>query len=354
MSEDILFERRGGLGLVTLNRPQALNALTHAMALALDRQLADWARDDRVRMVAITGAGEKAFCAGGDIRALHAAGPEGGAANFGFYADEYRMNARIARFPKPYVAFMDGIVMGGGVGVAVHGSHRVAGDRTLFAMPETGIGLFPDVGGTHFLPRLPGETGMWLGLTGARLKAADAVAAGVCDLFIPSARHAEAVAALQAAAPDSVGEVLTGLASAPEGATLPDLRPLIDRLFSGATLEAVVAALAAEPGDWAQAQLAAMRTKSPTSLALTFRQLRAGRGLGFSEAMRLEYRLARFCMTHPDFYEGVRAVIIDKDNRPHWSPPSIEAIDPAAIAAAFAPLGPDELDLDETGPGAPA
>lgn len=344
---DILFERRGVLGLVTLNRPAALNALTHPMALALEAQLADWAGDPAVRVVAIVGAGEKAFCAGGDIRVLHGVGPEGGAANFGFYADEYRLNTRIKRFPKPYVAFMDGIVMGGGVGVSLHGSHRVAGERTLFAMPETGIGLFPDVGGTWFLPRLPGQVGLWLGLTGARLKAADALAAGVCDLFVPRANHAAALAALAACEGSraAVDAALAPLAEAVEGATLPALRPMVDRLFAAETLAALVAGLQADGSDWALAQAATIATKSPTSLALTFRQLRLGGSLDFAACMALEYRLARFCMTHPDFYEGVRAVIIDKDNAPRWSPPTLEALDPAVIDAAFAPLGAKELDL---------
>jgi enoyl-CoA hydratase/carnithine racemase len=344
---DILFEQRGGLGLVTLNRPAALNALTHPMALALDAQLADWARDPAVRVVAIVGAGEKAFCAGGDIRALHAVGPEGGAANFAFYAEEYRLNTRIKRFPKPYVAFMDGIVMGGGVGLSLHGSHRIAGERTLFAMPETGIGLFPDVGGTWFLPRLPGQVGMWLGLTGARLKAADALAAGVCDLFVPRAQHPAALAALAACDGSRVGvdAALAPFAEAVEGATLPGLRPAIDRLFAAEALEALVAGLHADGSAWATAQAAAIATKSPTSLALTFRQLRLGASLDFAACMALEYRLARFCMTHPDFYEGVRAVIIDKDNAPRWSPPSLDAVDPAVIDSAFAPLGAAELDL---------
>ena len=344
---DILFERRGGLGLVTLNRPAALNALTHEMALALDAQLAAWAIDPAVRVVAIVGAGEKAFCAGGDIRAMHAAGPEGGVANFAFYADEYRLNTRIKRFPKPYVAFMDGIVMGGGVGVSIHGSHRIAGERTLFAMPETGIGLFPDVGGTWFLPRLPGQVGMWLGLTGARLKTADVLAAGVCDLCIPASRREDALAALVACegTRSGVDAALGPFVATPEGATLPALRREIDRLFAADSLPALVAGLRADGSDWALAQAATIATKSPTSLSLTFRQVRLGASLDFAACMALEYRLARFCMTHPDFYEGVRAVIIDKDNAPRWSPPSLDAVDPAVIDGAFEPLGGEELDL---------
>ena len=341
-TDGIRFEVRGRLGLITLDRPEAMNALSHAMALALEARLADWAEDDRIGAVAIRGAGERAFCAGGDIRALHAAGPENGARNFAFYADEYRLNARIKRFPKPYVAFMDGVAMGGGVGISVHGSLRVAGDRTLFAMPETGIGLFPDVGGTFFLPRLPGETGMWLALTGARLKTADAVAAGVCDLHLPSAETGAALEDLAAGATPE--EAVRSRAAEPSGAALPGLRPAVDRCFAGGSVEAVLEALAAEGTGWAEAQRAAILSKSPSSTRIAFRQLRMGREMAFEDCMRLEYRLARWCMTHPDFYEGVRATILDKDGAPRWRPATLAEADEAAVADAFAPL-PDGGDL---------
>jgi enoyl-CoA hydratase len=339
MSEsDILFERRGRLGLVTLNRPKALNALTHAMALALEDRLLAWREDDAVGWVAIVGAGEKGFCAGGDIRALYEAGREDGARNFAFYADEYRLNALIHGYPKPYVAFMDGVTMGGGVGVSVHGSHRVAGDATLFAMPETGIGLFPDVGGTWFLPRLPGETGMWLALTGARLRAADAVAAGVCDLYVPSARLHDALGALEVEHPDVV---LPSLGATPKAGALPALRPAIDRLFAGESVEAVLSALEMDVSDWARAQRETILSKSPTSTRIAFRQMREGRRLDFPACMALEYGLARFCMTRPDFYEGVRATIIEKTGAPSWRPATLDEADDAFVAPAFAPL-PEE------------
>jgi enoyl-CoA hydratase len=352
---DILFETRGGLGLVTLNRPQALNALTHAMALRLEQQLDHWAADDAILAVAIRGAGEKAFCAGGDIRALYDAGRPGGErgrANFGFYADEYRLNAKIKRYAKPYVSLMDGIVMGGGVGVSIHGSHRVAGDRTLFAMPETGIGLFPDVGGTFFLPRMPGETGMFAGLTGARFRAADAVRAGVCDLYVPSERHAallDALAAMTLDGRDARAEVDWILEAharhAPGETPVADQRDAIDRCFSGASVEAVLAALAGEGTEWAEAQAATIATKSPICTRIAFRQIRDGAGLDFEACMALEYRLARFCMTAPDFYEGVRAVIIDKDNAPNWMPATLAEADEESVAPAFAPIGEEELSL---------
>ena len=335
---DILFERRGRLGLITLNRPKALNALTHDMALALERQLDLWRDDPGVAVVAIQGAGDKAFCAGGDIRVLYDAGRPGGANgrnNWQFYADEYRLNTKIKRYPKPYVALMDGIVMGGGVGVSVHGSLRIATERTLFAMPETGIGLFPDVGGTWFLPRLPGQVGMWLGLTGSRLRGADTVAAGVCDRFVEAAELPSFLDALAA------GEV----PSAPLDRPALEHRDEIDRTFAGDSVESILTALECAGSDWAARQRASILAKSPTCTRIALRQIRAGAGLDFEDCMRLEYRLARFCMTRPDFYEGVRAVILDKDNAPQWNPATLAEADDAHVAPAFALLGEEELVL---------
>jgi len=186
---DVLFEMRGAVGLITLNRPSALNALTRDMCLRMSEQLRQWARDEKISLVVVRGAGDRAFCAGGDIKALYESGKAGTRYVTDFYADEYRLNTLIKEYSKPYVALIDGITMGGGVGVSVHGSHRVAGDKTVFAMPETGIGLFPDVGGSYFLPRLPGALGMYLALTGARLKTADALYAGIATHYVPSVRH---------------------------------------------------------------------------------------------------------------------------------------------------------------------
>ncbi|MHA1528301.1 MAG: enoyl-CoA hydratase/isomerase family protein [Alphaproteobacteria bacterium] len=332
---DILFERRGRLGLITLNRPKALNALTHDMALALERQLDDWRDDDAVAVVAIQGTGDKAFCAGGDIRVLYDAGRADGRNNWQFYADEYRLNTKIKRYPKPYVSIMDGIVMGGGVGVSVHGSLRIATERTMFAMPETGIGLFPDVGGTWFLPRLPGQVGMWLGLTGSRLRGADTVAAGVCDWLVQSAEL-----------PSLLNALATGdMPAAPSERPALEHRDEIDRIFAGDSVESILAALDHSGLDWAAKQRASILAKSPTCTRIAFRQIREGAGLDFEDCMRLEYRLARFCMTRPDFYEGVRAVIIDKDNAPQWNPATLAEADDAQVAPAFAPLGDEELVL---------
>jgi len=332
---DILFERRGKLGLITLNRPTRLSALTHGMLLRLERQLVLWRDDDAVEVVAIQGAGERAFCAGGDIRVLYEQGLVDGRRNFKLYADEYRLNTKIKRFPKPYVGLMDGVVMGGGVGLSVHGALRVATERTVFAMPETGIGLFPDVGGTYFLPRLPGQVGMWLGLTGNRLRGADAVAGGVCDLMVESGELPHLIEAL------AEGELPAPAADRPALAHFYD----IDTLFQGDSVEAILAALAEAGTEWAAREREMILTKSPMATRIAFRQLREGAGLEFEDCMRLEYRLARFCMTQPDFYEGVRAVIIDKDHRPNWSPATLEEADDACVAPAFEPLGEDELPL---------
>lgn len=340
---DILFERRGKLGLVTLNRPEALNALTHAMALRLDRQLDIWRDDPTVAVVAIQGASDRAFCAGGDIRALYDAGREDGRNNWQFYADEYRLNTKIKRYAKPYVSLMDGIVMGGGVGVSIHGKLRIATERTVFAMPETGIGLFPDVGGTFFLPRLPGRIGMWLGLTGSRLKGQDVVRAGVCDLFIESTRLPDLVEVM---AHDSDWKAVFMGAGARRD-VLGDLpeTPEIHYLFSFGSVELTLKALTDDGTEWAKRQHDTILTKSPTCTRIAHRQISTGADLEFEDCMRLEYRLARFCMTQPDFYEGVRAVIIDKDNAPQWNPPTLAEATDAHVAPAFELLGEEELVL---------
>lgn len=349
-SDHILFERRGQLGLITLNRPAQHNALTYDMLKRLDAQLQDWATNDRIVAVAIRGAGEKAFCAGGDVRALYEAGRENGAANFQFYADEYCLNRRIKRFPKPYISFMDGLVMGGGVGVSIHGRYRVGGDRTAFAMPETGIGLFPDVGGSFFLSRLPNRIGAHLAYTGARLNAADCIAAHLIDYFVPSERTDLVIDQLSTAdfedAPDEViCEILALNSAAPIDAPLREKIQEIAELYASDKLDEVLAALDAG-SDWAQEQAAIIRAKSPTSLRFAERQLRDGAELDFEDCMRLEYRLARACMVGPDFYEGVRAIIIDKDQSPQWSPATLAEVSMAAVEAAVAPLGAEELTFD--------
>jgi enoyl-CoA hydratase len=307
------------------------------MARRLDAQLQEWADDDRVQRVVVDGAGDRAFCAGGDVRDLYEAmARPGDPLIAAFYRDEYTLNNRIKTYGKPYVALIDGVVMGGGVGVAIHGCHRVVTENALFAMPETGIGLFPDVGGTWFLPRMPGQIGMYLGLTGARLRAADALYCGVATHYIPRA----CLAGMDA----SIDE-LDQLAEDPGEPPLAGQRGGIDHCFAGDSVEAIIEALRNEGGEWADKTLAVLATKSPTSLKVALRQIREGATLDFADAMRLEYRLSqRFCAAH-DFREGVRAVIIEKDQKPQWQPADLDAVSDADVDAYFAPLEGGDLLL---------
>ena len=342
---EIIFEKRGRAGIITLNRPKALNALTAGMVRLMHPQLAAWAGDPDIAAVIVRAAGDKAFCAGGDVRQLHDWGKEGDPAMRAFYREEYRLNTFIKRYPKPYVALVDGFVMGGGVGISVHGSHRVAGRGIKFAMPETGIGLFPDVGGTYFLPRMPGRIGTWLALTGGRLGQADALAAGFATHAAPAEEFDAIIEAI--AAGGDVDAVLAAQSAPAEGGMLDAQRPVIDRCFDAGTVEAILQRLDAETGadaEWAGAQAAAIRQKSPTSLKIALRQMQDGAAADFEECMRIEYRIVSRIIPAHDFYEGVRAVIIDKDNAPNWQPPALDAVSGAAIDAYFAPL-PDELDL---------
>ena len=333
------------MGLVTLNRPGALNALTQAMCETYERRLADWAGDEAVRAVLIKGAGERAFCAGGDVRAIWESGKAGGPLTATFFRAEYRMNRCLKVFPKPHIALLDGVTMGGGVGISIHGSHRIASERTLFAMPETGIGLFPDVGATHVLPRLAGGLGPYLGLTGARLKAADACYSGIATQFVPAERLAELEQAL-VGDPD-IDRVLAGFTADPGPAPLAEHRAVIDRCFTQETLEGVLEALAKEPGAWAAETLKLLETRcSPTSLRVTFEALRRGAGLDFDAAMVMEYRLSQACMAGHDFYEGIRALIIDKDKAPAWKPASLAGVTDDIVEAHFAPLGTRDLTFD--------
>src|SRR5882757_8615013 len=346
---EILFERRGAAGIVTLNRPKALNAVTHAMVRALVRQLAEWQHDGAVTRVIVTAAGERAFSAGGDIRALYELGRAGRQTEaLTFWAEEYPLNAMIKRYPKPYVALIDGIVMGGGVGVSVHGSHRVAGDKFLFAMPEVGIGFFPDVGGTWFLPRMPGELGAWCAITGDRLKTADGLAAGIATHHVRSDRFADLTDALCGNV--SVDATLAAFAESPGQGPMMARRAAIDRLFAADTVEHILAGLDAEEthdtdGEWAAATAAAIRTKSPTSLRLALAQVRRGRDWSFEECMKAEYRIVSRIVYGHDFYEGVRAAIVDKDNAPRWRPAALGDVGEAEIERHFASLGNEELAL---------
>lgn len=346
MSEAIHFAREGRLGLVTLDRQGALNALTHEMVRAMSRQLTAWKDDPAVAVVVVTAAPGRAFCAGGDIRAVvERARTAGVAATVPFFHDEYRLNWRIARYPKPYIALIDGVTMGGGVGISVHGRFRVATERTLFAMPETGIGFFPDVGGTWFLPRCPGETGLLLGLTGARAAPGDCMALGLATHFVPSQTLARVIAELaEGRAP---GEALAAHAAPAPSSPIMAQRGLIDACLAGASLAEVLRALSVEPSGWGAERLAELSPKSPLALRLTFAQLRRGRVLAsLEEALRLEYRMVHRVLALPDFAEGVRALIVDKDRRPRWRDRSPADIDEAEIAACMAPLPEGDLAFD--------
>jgi enoyl-CoA hydratase len=342
------YEKRGGAGFVILDRPKALNALTLPMVRKIAEALDAFEGDDGVERVVVVSGGGRAFCAGGDIRRIYEQGKAGDhAAQLAFWREEYQLNRRIKRYTKPYVSLIDGIVMGGGVGLCVHGSHRVASENCLFAMPEVGIGFFPDVGATYVLPRLPRRTGVYLAATGLRADAGDVVALGLAQSFVPSASFGALAEALQA--PGPVDDILARFAVAPSPASIVPEAGGIERWFARLDRAAILDALesAAAESRFAAAALAAMRAKSPTSQAIALRQMELGAGLGFEEAMRVEFRIvSRICRGH-DLYEGVRATIIDKDQSPHWRPAGGESIDGRAIDAYFAPLGADELTFPE-------
>jgi enoyl-CoA hydratase len=350
---EVLFERRGTAGIITLNRPAALNAVTSGMVRLLHAQLAAWRDDPAVTRVLVTAAGDRAFSAGGDLRGIYEAARAGRQQeSLAFWRDEYRLNAAIKHYPKPYVALIDGIVMGGGAGVSVHGSHRVAGDRFLFAMPEVGIGFFPDVGATWFLPRFPGELGAYCALTGERLKPADGIATGVATHHVASARFGDLIGALTGAAPV---DALLGAFSEPDGqgqgaGGITARAAAIERLFAGDRVEDILARFDAEASSggpdapWAGAVAATIRSKAPLSLKLALAQVRRGRDWSFAECMRAEWRIVSRVAYGEDFYEGIRAVIIDKDNRPRWRPASLAEVTQAEVDRHFAPVA-DELTL---------
>lgn len=347
---EILFERRGAAGIVTLNRPKALNAVTHDMVVALRALLDRWANDPAITRVVIAAAGGRAFSAGGDIRALYELG-KGGKQDVAlqFWRDEYPLNTAIKNYRKPYVALIDGIAMGGGVGVSVHGSHRVAGDGFSFAMPEVGIGFFPDVGATWFLPRMPGELGVYCALTGDRFGPADAVSSGIVTHRIASARFDAVLDALTGTI--SVDAALAAFAEPARGGPIAQQRTAIDRLFAGKRVEDILDALdrEAEKGtgdaEWAQKAAVTIRTKSPLSLKIALAQVRRGKNWDFETCMRMEFRIVSRVIHGHDFYEGVRAVIVDKDNKPRWRPATLSNVSDAEVERHFAPLDGAELVL---------
>uniref|UniRef100_A0AAX7V653 3-hydroxyisobutyryl-CoA hydrolase n=1 Tax=Astatotilapia calliptera TaxID=8154 RepID=A0AAX7V653_ASTCA len=333
---EVLLEKVGRTGVITMNRPKVLNALNLTMIRQIYPQLKKWESDNETDIVIIKGAGDKAFCAGGDIRAVTEAGKVGDSLAQDFFREEYILNNAIGSYRKPYIALIDGITMGGGVGLSVHGLFRVATEKTLFAMPETAIGLFPDVGGGYFLPRLQGKLGLFLALTGFRLKGRDVQRAGVATHFVESKK----VPLL----------VLISLCS-----VFKDYQPFIYfqslvllnpvRLFSASSVEGIVKNLKTDGSEFAKKQTETLSKMSPTSLKITLKQLQAGAALSLQDVLVMEYRLSQACMRGCDFYEGVRAVLVDKDQNPKWNPSTLEEVSNQMVEQCFSSLGEKDLTL---------
>lgn len=343
MSEpDVITRIEGRVGRITLNRPQALHALTTDMCRRMTEALLAWRDDPAVALVLIDHSGERGFCAGGDIRMLAESGAGDGRLAREFFFVEYRLNHLLFNYPKPRVAIMDGVTMGGGVGLSRPCRFRVATERTTFAMPETGIGLFPDVGGGWYLSRMPDHLGLWLALTGARIKAADCELLQLATDYVESARIPGLKAAI-IAEPERTEALLTEFEGDAGRPALAQHQDEIARLFAGDSVEAIISALEAAGTDWSREQLKVLATKSPQTLKVAFRQLQlGGRVKDFAENMAMEYRIGARVVQRHDFLEGVRAVIVDKDNAPKWDPPTASAVDEATLDAIFAPLPSDE------------
>jgi enoyl-CoA hydratase len=339
-TDEVLIRREGRAGRITMNRPKALNALTYGMVGSIGNALRAWQDDPAVELVLLDGAGERGLCAGGDVRSLYESRTQGSGLARAFWRDEYRLNALIGRYPKPYVAIQDGIVMGGGIGLSSHGSHRIVTERSQLAMPETGIGLIPDVGGTWLLANAPGETGIYLGLTGETMRAADAIYGGFSDAFIASAKLPALIDRLIDARGGAVGAVIHSLAGEAGASELERRRGAIDRAFAGDSLGDVLQALAGSSEAWAPSVLAKVAQKSPKALTMTLAAIRQARRLPSLEgALKVEYRLTVRLFEDGEFPEGVRALLIDKDRKPKWA---VVAETPELVAGYLAPLPASE------------
>ncbi|NYF32882.1 enoyl-CoA hydratase/isomerase family protein [Sphingopyxis sp. JAI108] len=342
MTDDVLISTDVRVGHIALNRPKAIHALNLAMCEAMIDALLKWQGNAAVEAVIIDHSEGRGFCAGGDIRMLAESGAKDGKEARLFFHTEYRLNHLLFTYPKPVVAFMDGITMGGGVGISQPAKYRVATEHTRFAMPETGIGLFPDVGGGWYLPRLEGRVGAYLALTGARLDGAECLALGLATHYLPSEKLAEAKARI-AVDPTRIGGILGELSVTAPPAAITQHIERINRLFASDTYEEILAALEADGGEWAEKELATLRTKSPQTCKVALRQLKEGGEMhDFAEQMRQEYAIGSRVVQMHDFIEGVRALIIDKDNSPRWDPPTPEAVTEDWIDAIFAPLPENE------------
>ena len=338
MTQDIKSRIDGGAGIISLNRPAALHALTLDMVHAMTAQLQAWAGYDAVACIIIDHAEGRGFCAGGDIRFLQESALVGGEAGRKFFHDEYQLNHLLFTYPKPVIAFMDGITMGGGVGISQPAKYRIATENTRFAMPETGIGLFPDVGGGWYLSRLPGRVGQYLALTGARIDGADCLAVGLATHYLPSSSLEDAKAAI-AANPDDIADILRAASVGAPLAKIVEIRPQIESLFASDVFEDILVALEKDSGEWATKELSGLRTKSPQTCKVALRQLAHGANFtDFADNMSMEYRIASRVLTRHDFIEGVRAVIIDKDNAPRWNPATPESVTDTLLDEIFAPL----------------
>lgn len=355
---ETLIKRHGALGRIRLNRPKVLNSLTLQMVRDIEAALDDFERDAAIAAVLVTGEGERGLCAGGDIRAIYDGGKAGSDVPTTFWREEYTLNARIDRYPKPYIVVMDGIVMGGGVGISVYGSHRIVTERTRFAMPETGIGFFPDVGASWFLTRQAGELGTYVGLTGEPLGAADAILCGLADVFVPSGRLPELIEALASLPSDSpreaVSATIAGLSEAPPAGVLEPQQRVIDRLFAFDTIEGMLSALRADGSPFSERLLSVLTTKSPLSLNVTLRLLRLGRKTDrLEDCLEREFAATAAVLRSHDFYEGVRAAVIDKDRNPQWRPARLADVTAANVDAYFQPSA-QPLFADKIREGSPA
>jgi len=350
---DLIARREGAAGVIRLNRPKAINAVTLEMFRDIEKALDEFEADPAVGLILLEGAGERGLCAGGDIRALYESSKVKGDLGKILWREEYILNARIAKFAKPYVAFMDGIVMGGGVGLSAHGRHRVVTEKTRLAMPEVGLGFFPDVGGTWLLSRTPGEIGTYFGLTGQTMNGSDAIYARFADAVVPSGKLAalrDALINLRAGVSSAdvqatIDAFATGETSGPVAAS----QAQIDRWFAHDRMQDIVAALQSDGSEPAQATLKTLGEKSPRGMVVTLKLLRLARGSSsLEECLVREYRAALEVFRSDDFREGVRAAVVDKDRNPRWSPPRIEDVTPEMLAPYFAELGGDELTFDKT------
>jgi enoyl-CoA hydratase len=341
---ECLIRREGRAGRITLNRPEALNALTMGMVRDIAQALDSWRNDPAITVVILDGAGDRALCAGGDVISLYDASPKGHAPDPAvgptFWREEYHLNAAIKRYPKPYVAIMDGIVMGGGVGLSAHGRHRIVTEKSMLAMPETAIGLIPDVGGTYLLGHAQGRYGEYLGLTGARMDGADAIQAGFADIFMPRAEIAGFIARLTAENGAPIDEIIDDASDKPvPPSKLAANRELIQKIFAADTIEAIQSAALGTTDPLAQRVVSDLAAKSPKALKVTLAAIRSARAMSTLEAaLTMEYRLVTRLYEDGEFVEGVRALLVDKDKHPKWVPPTLAGVTPTLVADYLAPL----------------